>query len=561
MKDTLVLARAHWQRLRNYSDDLGGAQALQLGATLVAILLFVFFSDWLLAMFLLYLENRPPLGPVLVPKLLRLTLLACWMLLVLSGMVAALSHCYLARDLPLLFALPVRSSSIFWSKHLVAVGGGSWTVLILLLPMLLAYGRSRGLGPYYLLYMLALLAPFVLTAAGLGTLVTLVITRWTSAARARWAMICAGIAACVGIGLAMRLLQVRRVPVLASVAGIDRLIGVDASWTDYLPGTWLALGLAAFAEGARGDAWFYLLLLAATALAVHLPALWLVGDGQTYYRGWERSQEGSAGSRRTARRLGRGAGERFFAWAPADVCAMLAKDLRLWTRDALQWAQFGALLALVVVYVTNTRNLPLDADYPLWNNVLIVANVAMTGVALATFALRFLFPYVSMEGDAVWVTWMSPMTVGRFLAVKMLAGLFCLLAIGHAVMHLANASLGVESEARWMCHALVTCMAVGLAGLCIGLGALFPRFDLRRAVEVASSGGGLLAMLLALLFVFGMVVTTVGALRDRLSLGAGGAYAAVGLLWGYVMAAAAASAVLAVVPALAGWRHLGRVDV
>ena len=79
------------------------------------------------------------------------------------------------------------------------------------------------------------------------------------------------------------------------------------------------------------------------------------------------------------------------------------KDLRVFFRDTTQWSQLILLAVLLVVYVFNIKTLPLftGEQVPVFFVSLVVfLNQGLAGFVLAAIAARFVFPAVSLEGQA-----------------------------------------------------------------------------------------------------------------------------------------------------------------
>src|SRR6185295_18786910 len=111
---------------------------------------------------------------------------------------------------------------------------------------------------------------------------------------------------------------------------------------------------------------------------------------------------------------------------------LLIKDLKIFLRDVSQWSQLLLLLALVLVYLYNFRVLDLQR-IPYMSgvikNVYAFVNLAMAGFVMATVAVRFVFPAVSVEGAAFWIIRSAPISLSDFLWSKFWTGLIPVLLL------------------------------------------------------------------------------------------------------------------------------------
>jgi len=308
---------------------------------------------------------------------------------------------------------------------------------------------------------------------------------------------------------------------------MDEFMYVKLGMIWYLPSYWMTQVLEGLIAKDFGESVFYLALLCVTGVLAILPPLWFGLTRRVYYAGWTLTQEGSSGSNTSRSASGireillRSRLGVLARWLRPGTRALIVKDLRMFCRDTTQWAQFSILLALIVVYFINTRNLPFDVEEPFWKNILGFVNLAMTGFVLATLSIRFFFPMVSLEGHAFWLVGVAPISRKRFLWVKVFPSLLLSLFLGVILITLSNFMLKVDLTLNLLALGTVVFMSMTLTCLCIGLGARFPRFDVRSAAEIASGTGGILAMVLGLIYVGGVITLEAGPMHQLLQTQAG----------------------------------------
>jgi ABC-2 type transport system permease protein len=83
-------------------------------------------------------------------------------ILLLSNVIAALSNFYLARDLDTLAAAPVPPWAFYRARLAETALHSGWMVLLLLLPILSAYGVAYDGGLSFALFLPAAILPFFL---------------------------------------------------------------------------------------------------------------------------------------------------------------------------------------------------------------------------------------------------------------------------------------------------------------------------------------------------------------------------------------------------------------
>ncbi len=446
-------------------------------------------------------------GPLLLRKALSMLLLSFSGLLFFSNIIAALSSYFLSEDMQLVQSLPIAPRRVFYYRLVDTLVASSWMMLFFGIPVLLAYGIVQGGGvAYYLISFFGLLA-YLLPPAALGVVVACLLVRGFSAQRTRELMVLVSMAFLIAMLLLLRALRPERLVDPEAFQTLAEFIAVvRAPDTTWLPSTWLT-ELCMWALGARVEnvgLTFGLLFFAGPAL-VPL-ARWLVAP--IWFDAWTNAQE--APKKIASRnRLLTGAIDGLTSWLPTIYRPMLRKDLRLFFREPGQWTQGVLLMGLVAVYLYSVHALPLEV-VPLKRGVLQNAiaflNVGVAGAVLSALAVRFHFTAVSQEGRAFWVLHASPIGARRFLFAKFLMGWWPTVLLGEVLVVSTNAMLNVDPLYGWIAAGTIALLSVGVTGLAVGLGALYPDFKADNAARMASGPGAILFMVLSLTFTAAIIV-------------------------------------------------------
>lgn len=393
--------------------------------TIVFSLLILF---WLAGFFLFakifhYLNDIPPIGPILINRLLSLVFLALFLMTAFSDIITALSIMYLSRDLGLLHQHPIKPISIFIDKFIQTIFYGSWAVICFGVPLYFAYGYVFNIDWYF--YPLAILSniPFLVISAGLATLVTLLIAYVVPANRARTITIFLIGMVFFSVGLYLRFLQTgTMLGVSAPTTDLGSyLFNLRLGTTPYLPNQWLVQIFQSAADRNYSELVFYSLLLFTTAVFIIQICIQLAN--KVYHTGWIKA--GEAVSRKSEGRWRLKEERKIIAKVssliplPASIKALLIKDIKIFWRDLTQWGQLTLLVALVLVYLFNTRSFLASGgfvgiDY-FWRHLIGLVNLALTGFVLGNLAIRFVYPLISLEGRIVWVIQSSPVKLTTFL--------------------------------------------------------------------------------------------------------------------------------------------------
>ena len=370
-------------------------------------------------------------------------------------------------------------------------------MVLVMLPILAAFGASYGFNIGFLLVTVIAVLSFLVLPGVVGTAVTLVLVNVFPARRARDLL---ALIALFGAAALVTLFRLLRPEQLARPEGfrdlVDFIGALRTPQSVWLPSEWAAEAiLSPLGVGENAGDLFPLLLLVSTAAAFFVSGAWL--HGRLYRDGFSRAQEGAerqdASETRAKPRLER-------ALSPVNVTArsLVAKDIRTFFRDTTQWSQLILLTVLVAVYVYNIKVLPLfsgeDVGF-LMINVVSFLNLGLAGFVLAAIAARFLFPAVSLEGRTLWLLRSSPLDLRSLLWSKFWVGITPLLVLALALTTGTNIILRVTGFMMALSVVSILVITFAVASLALGFGALFPKFDSENPAEIPTSFGGLLFMM------------------------------------------------------------------
>lgn len=454
----------------------------------------------------------PDLGRILAAKLLALLFLLLFTFLTFSALIAAISQCFLARDLPLLVAAPVPLRRLFRVK-LVEVGVfASWTAIFLALPVFVAYGVVFDAGIRYYAALVAVIVPCIVIAASFGILVAVALVNLFPARRARDLLSLVALVFLIGIVMLLRVMRPERfVRPEAFGTWADYLVSLSNPTLPWLPSYWAArvtgeiLGVYQVVHW-PAVAWYGGLLFAAACITMAVAA----GVFREGFRtGWSRSQEARQvrWTRKEWWHAALGIGSRPF---PRRLRAIILKDATTLFRDPSQWSQLVLLLAVIAVYLYNIHVLPLDpaggTGY-FMRNLLAFLNVGLVGLVVTALAARFVLPGVSLEGGTLWLLRTSPLAIRELLWAKFWGGFVPLVLVAELLVVLTNTILHTTTLLQVLSMGAMLCLSAAIAGLAVGLGAAHPRFDAADGTQVAAGYAGFLFMVLsALLVLFSVTV-------------------------------------------------------
>ncbi len=489
-----IFAQSKAQRLRAYFLIL-------LGLVFWVGIFIVFYR------ILVYFQSTEYVGDILIKKLLSMIFLTFFSFLIFSNIITAFSTYFLSDDLNLLIASPVSLSSIYFSRFVETIINSSWMVLGFGLPVFLAYGVVHNSSIFYYLWLIPLLVLFLMIPAGLGIVLTMFLVQIFPARRTKDILFLLSIFFIAAIYLLFRFLQPERLVDPESFNSLmDYFAVLKTPDSSFLPSYWATESLFPVLRGERGDSVFYFLLILSSGLVSMILGNWV--SNQIYYSGWTKAQEAK---RARITQMG------FFDRTVNILTypfhnsfkAIMSKDIKTFFRDTTQWSQLLLLGALVIVYLYNFSVLPLDrSPIPSFylQNFFSFLNLGLAGFVLSALAVRFVFPAVSLEGKAYWLIKSSPISTHRLLWSKFWTSLLPILVLSEILIILSNYFLRVTDLMMIISSFTIFFMCFGIVGLGVGIGAIYPRFQVENVAKIAAGFGGIIYMIICMGFIGAVVV-------------------------------------------------------
>lgn len=453
---------------------------------------------------------------LLCKRILSLFFLTLLIMLVFSNALISFSNLFRSKETEFLFSHPVRHDTIFIYKLLESLLFSSWAFLAMGVPLLIAYGVQERVEPLYYVAMVLYLIPFIVIPAGIGALLGLLITAFVPRHRGK-ALAALGIAVAIpcvwfvvdvlnaraghepmGLGTEMR-------------ADVQMILGkLDFTQYSMTPNFWMTQGLFLLGRGgpqslSAGLAFFAALVT--TALVVVVTGWFIAG---TLY---ESTYSFASVATRGRQRQGRWWFERLITpiqrrWP--GVTVIVIKDVKTFLRDPVQWAQVLIFFGLLTVYIANLRNFSYPLDRIFYQNLISFLNLGATCLTLATMISRFVFPLMSLEGRRFWVLGLVPLARRRILMAKFIFSLSGALLVTESLVLLSNYVLRSAPIIYYLQAVTAALICLGLTGLAVGMGAIFPSLHEQNPSKIVSGFGGTLTLILSVFMV--MFIISVEAL-------------------------------------------------
>lgn len=512
----LLLLRVHWRMLRVKATASARHSRLMTATILTFLLSYLVAAYWLFSEGLRYVGSLPAAGSLLSDRLIFVLFLCFLLMLVFSVAVTAYISLYRSRDTSWLLSLPVSHRALFLWKCFESAAFSSWGLAFILAPLLLAFARLRGVGLDFFLKTGAALVLFLVLASALGALLLVTATRWLT--RRQIAAAVSVVAVIFLVSAARAGLEDRRIVQetgLGSALTFQRVLRhTNVAVNRAVPSSWLAASVVDWSRPFRQGTLMYPTLLLSHALFATL-LLVRAGD-RWFYRSWNLSLQHSAIS--TLRRA-RG--------RPSDVelirrlyprpallsrligrplAAISRKDFLTFLREPAQWVQFSVVFGLLALYATGLREMNGDLGQPRDLYLVAFLNLSVCALALSTLTTRFVFPQFSLEGRRLWILAMSPLRLPSIVIQKFVTSTLCSGLIVVGILGIAGYDLRLGFADSTFFAGAIGLLAMGLNGLAVGLGVLFPNLRESNAAKIVSGFGGTLCLVGSFLYILAFLL-------------------------------------------------------
>ncbi len=502
LNELLLLLLPKWLSLRNrfrfrLKGDLSRSLVLVGVVAIFWICIYLLFTN-----FLFQFKIVEEFGEILPGKILSMIFLFFLGILMWSSLLTSFGVFFMSADLQLLKAAPVSEDAIYLARLAETIVNASWMVLLFGLPVFIAYGTVFGGGIVYYLIVIVANVSFVIIPAVLGVGLNMLLVNIFPARRTKDVLMIVSLIFFAGLILTFRVLRPERLlDPDAFTSLLDFFRAMRAPLSPLLPSQWAAESISTFIVGTLTYDPFWLGMLVITSMAVVVVGMLV--SGRTYDYGFTKTQEVRRSRFSRSTMLERAINLYGFLF-PRQLKQIISKDVKTFVRDITQWSQIFLLLALVVIYVYNFRVLPLAGSYVptvYLTNFVAVLNLGLSGFVVSAVAARFVFPAVSLEGNAFWLVRSSPLGMKGFLWSKFWISFFPLLVLGETLIILTNLLLDTHSLIAWVGVITIFFITLSVTGLGIGIGAAFPKFQWENVSKIPTSFGGIIFMVLAISFV------------------------------------------------------------
>lgn len=481
----ILKGNAHQRRLNSATIIVAGS----FGILALGIALSEYFG---FLQFFKILNELPDLQIVVI----RYSLYAIFTLifaLIVAGALVSGPYLFLrSRDSGFLLTLPIKSHTIFTARFLYQIALIMWTAVIFGIPAIISYGRYSSAGVLYYFASFLLLILLIILATAISNIIVLVVMGLIH----RLKPVIIFIVSIVGIA-ALSDLVIRAITPsnLFSLLASDNPQGNSAALSNltshfhYWPSAWYVDSLQSAISGNFWQSQSLLLLIIACIAAILVQSIL----ARLFYRSiLQSSQEGSLHNSVTKTSFIKSQGFTFFIY----------REWLLFRRNRNDVSQFFLFMFLFVLYIGFLFNSPKLSDQvdATWSTRLIFFIIMTICYFTALLALRFAYPYVSLERQKSWYALTLPIARSAAFSARLILVSVATSILIEIIVFSTTYALQLKSFFLFPLALLVPVLSFTLVSITQTLGALLPNRTKSTPEGASTSPSGLLSLSFALIY-------------------------------------------------------------
>ena len=374
----------------------------------------------------------------LCEKILTMTFLTMFMMLILSALISTLNIFFLSKDLHLLLSSPLSSRKVFLWKSIEVAISSSIMVLFFTFPALFGYSYYfapklidiAGIAGIFVLY--------IVCGVALGIIVGLIVPAFISVKKLQPVLSVVSILFISGIVIFLRMLRPEQFGNPDAINDIVQyMANMEIKSSVFFPFYWISHGLHKLALGEYREFLKDTFTFGGTIIA--LGAFLFFLQKKYYLPLFDKLNKGSSGGFKSKWNPGR-----LFS---SDYSALFKKEVKTFLRTPAQWSQLLVIGAIIIVFILNIKGMPIP--HPSVKNLVAYLNLGMAAFTVVGLNSRFSFPALLMENPGLVHVFASPFSRDKIFRFKLLFYMIPHAFVGFLLFLLGDAALNIDGFARF----------------------------------------------------------------------------------------------------------------
>jgi hypothetical protein len=424
---------------------------------------------------------------------------ALFMLVLISAAISAVSCMYMGHDVELLLSSPLPPTKLLWGRTCEVGISAAWIATVFSAPLYLAFGNALNAHWAYFVMAPVLLALLLSLAVLVGIFLAILFLSFVPPWVVRVGVVVLFVGTVMLLGMSLEMIPEAH-PLRELVSSRSNMELYAWLHQTYMPTYRMSHAVNALCRGEYGPA---CRVIAEASLCLIL--LWRA-VAFTFRRLHQATYSALRTQTTPTHIFPQMRHSRGTVWCPERLRptrALIMREFFSFTRDLTHTLQLTLLLTISLLYLYNLKGVesPIHVDSTvlrLWDICMIFASVILSSIILLSICARFVFPSISLEGQAVWLLQAAPISAREILRAKYLGWFIPMIITSSIIFGAGGLSLGLEPLLVLSLITIGAILSHGLVALGIGLGSHFARFEWEHPSEISTSWGGLLYTIVAL---------------------------------------------------------------
>ncbi|MCK5330260.1 MAG: hypothetical protein KAK01_02545 [Candidatus Marinimicrobia bacterium] len=453
---------------------------------------------------LIYTLETVHIPVLLLHNLIAAILFGLFILMIIGNGTTGVTLFILGKELDYLFSLPIRPVKIFILKFTENIFRSSGPMFIIGMATILAYGSYFNLSMLQIIYIICLIAlPYILIAAGTGIMALFLLIKIARYHEFRVLVFLALVSIIFGTGQYYKSVN----PVQQIQEALQYYPDVEtylkqsdalAGNLEFLPSTFSAQALYKVVSGYKlleiNEVYFLVLMGLAILLLLTIysrknyHSIWLTGRETLHFTDKLRIIKPNRGLLKVQFNLGR------------QTDSLIKKDIWYFIRMPVQWTNFLLFIALITLYLASMSNM--DLFFPdAWRmTILYLGNYIFCGFFVIALAVRFIYPVISMEGNAFWILQSAPVGLRKIFLYKLMKTSFFVYFLGLLLVIITVPSFNPGSFLVIITTILTVGFIMVTVTISLMLGTIYANFSEINPIFIASSRGATFTFITCLIY-------------------------------------------------------------
>lgn len=455
---------------------------------------------------LTFLLERANVGLFLSHRFIAIILFILFLSVNAGNIVVSYSTLYKSREIKYLITKPVSFTQLFVVKFLDNFLYSSTTLFLLMFAVTAGYITYLRLDViYFIIIPFFIILPFMLTAASLGSMILLLLVKLSIKIGFRTVTIILASAYLVAIFTFFKLTSPMKLVtmVMQYFPEVDRYFGFfENPILHYLPSHWAAESLYWISRGMPDVAAYYIFIQFVVCVFFFISASLLA---KLLYKStfFEFGQSGKQKNQLTKKRT-------FFPFEKVSRFSsktevLIKKEFWTFFREPGQWIHFSVMIFLLIIFTASVGSIrKIEINDVRIQTIVFLTIFLFNAFLIASLSLRFVFPLLSLEGEAFWKILTSPIKYGRYLLIRFTL-VFTIIFLISVILNIFSTRF-YPAKITYLSVLLSFFITLCLSSINFGMGSLFVNFKENNPIRISSSQGAVISFLVCLVYLVFLII-------------------------------------------------------